>query len=659
MHATIRYPLRVVAERVDVVVVDDGGDVREVLARILELDGRFRVVAQGKNGEDAVALAATYRPALLILDVSMQGVDGLEALPRILSLSPSTKVVVFSGFTSPSLEAMARDLGAADVIEKGAPIARLPARLATLFTMGVATASTAMVGPAPIEPETETVLARHIERYHNVFEQGSIGMATMTLSGTVVRVNRALCAMLEADGAALVGRRYSTFGGGQTTPLLDDAIREVASGQKEVVAVEHSSLRGLDHWVRSTVASVRGLDGAALYLFVQVEDVTDRRRAIDELRRSEERFRLLVEGVRDYAIFMLDPTGHVTTWNLGAERMKGYAAEEIIGRHFRTFYEPDAQARRHPEEELELAVVDGRYEEEGWRVRKDGSKFWANVVITALFDQSGELAGFAKVTKDITERRLAAQAQEAAARELEAANARLAVAAEETAEFVAMTAHELRSPIAAVTGAASVLRDYWEVLTDVDRRDTLDNIIRGGERLHRLIEDLLTVSRIEAGSFEFHLEDVLLRRAIDEACAEQGPALGHVAVSCPEGVMVRGDRLRCLQILTNLLANAAIHGSPPVDVAVSLSRGSDMAEVQVHDSGSGPLVATVEQLFAKFTQGAGRQHRGTGLGLYIVRELARGQGGDAWFERDPKGGGSFCFSLPLAAPVAEPGDSRD
>ena len=120
---------------------------------------------------------------------------------------------------------------------------------------------------------------------------------------------------------------------------------------------------------------------------------------------GDERFRLLVESVRDYAIFMLDADGHIASWNVGAERIKGYTEEEILGRHFSVFYTEEARAKRHPQHELEIATETGRYEEEGWRLRKDGTRFWANVVITALFDEDGTLRGFGKVTRDMTERR--------------------------------------------------------------------------------------------------------------------------------------------------------------------------------------------------------------------------------------------------------------
>ena len=148
-------------------------------------------------------------------------------------------------------------------------------------------------------------------------------------------------------------------------------------------------------------------NGEIAYIIHRVEDVTERKRAEETIRQSEEHFRLLVAGVKDYAILMLDPDGHVVSWNAGAERIKGYQAGEIIGQHFSHFYSPEDIHSGKPELELKVAATEGRFEEEGWRVRKDGTRFWANVIITAIRDETGTLRGFAKVTRDITERKRA------------------------------------------------------------------------------------------------------------------------------------------------------------------------------------------------------------------------------------------------------------
>ena len=160
---------------------------------------------------------------------------------------------------------------------------------------------------------------------------------------------------------------------------------------------------------------------------------------------QEERFRLLVESVKDYAIFMLDPSGHVTTWNAGAERIKGYTAEEIIGKHFSIFYPPEDVAAGKCERELEVATREGRFEDEGWRVRKDGSRFWANVVITALRNPQGALIGFAKVTRDLTERRQAEENLRALAAE-KAALAEKSRIQEFQERFLAILGHDLLNP---------------------------------------------------------------------------------------------------------------------------------------------------------------------------------------------------------------------
>ena len=641
-----------------VVVVDDADDVRAVVGRQLRLSGRFTVVGEGATGTDAIELAARHQPALVVLDASMPDIDGLEALPRILEASPDSKVVMLSGFGGATLELAARELGAADFVEKAAPLRDLPDRLLRLLesapspSVAPATEGTdrftvaAALDLAPDPAGRESALAEHLERFRTVFDQAAIGMATMTLAGTIVRVNAALVQVTGESERALTGRRYFDLVQPDGREALRDAVVRLARGEVPVAEAEHRLAARLGSWVRSTLTAVTDADGRPLYLFAQAEDITERQHALEALRASEERFRLLVESVIDYAIFMLDPDGRVTTWNAGAERMKGYTADAIIGQHFRVFYPPEKQAIGHPEHELELAIRDGRYEEEGWRVRQDGSRFWANVVITALFDRDRKLVGFGKVTRDMSERRRGEEARERAAATLGEANEMLRAARQEAVNALDITAHELQSPLAAMTGAASILAEYWDELDADERTENMRNLTSSAARAQRFLDDLLLASRLEVGSLEFHLRPVDLEAAIREAISSATRSPDPVEVVGTDGLSVTADRTRLIQMVTNLVSNARKYGAPPI--VVETRQAGSAVEVHVNDNGPGIPEELERRLFVtKFLRGQGRPDRGSGLGLFIVAELARRQNGDVWYERHD-GRACFAFRLPVS-----------
>lgn len=624
------------------VLIDDAEDVRRVVALQLELSGSFEIVGSGATGGEAIELAERLAPDLMLLDVSMPDMDGLAALPEVMGASPGTQVVVLSGFSGPEIERRAIALGATAFLDKGTPLEDLPNVLLAMMSKPFREGLESLESTIPSSNDA-AVLARHLERFRTVFDQAAIGMATMTLSGTIVRTNAVFARLFGFDQAALVGRTYASLVPDDEMSHVEEAIFRIGSGEADVLEVDQSQRTG-ERYIHSTFASVVDDDGRPLYIFAQAADLTPHRYATEQLRASEERFRLLVEGVRDYAIFMLDPDGNVSTWNIGAERMKGYTAEEIIGKHFRTFYPDEAQQARHPEHELTLAVREGRYQEEGVRVRKDGSEFIADVLITALFDDHHQLVGFAKVTRDITEQRRNSEAQKEVASRLQAATKSMA-------DFVGVVAHELRSPVAAINGATKLLREHWEQLGVSDRKEMLSSIDGGGKRLQRLVEDLLTASRLEAGSFDFNVEDIPMADALIEALGQLPEQQGaNVAVVCSEEVWARGDRARLDQIMANLISNALKYGAVPISIDVQSKES--LIEVRVHDAGAGVPMPLRDRLFEKF----GYQHRdrGTGIGLFIVRELARGQGGDAWYETDPTGH-AFAFSLPAADPLGSAG----
>jgi hypothetical protein len=634
LHRPARYAYGFdVAPHLRVVVVDDSADMRGLVRARLEIAGGFEVVGEAGTGREGIDVAGRAQPDLVLLDLSMPDVDGFDAIGAIRAAAPGALVAILTGFADVGLTERALATGAAAVIEKSSPASGLAARLHAVVA-GQA------FEPAP-EP-VEEALAAHTERFRTVFEQAAIGMATLTLTGRILRANTALCAVAGSEDPTAL--RFSALVDDESRTAVGRAVEELVHGSTDAVMLEHG-IHGRSACVFSTLTVVRDSVGRPLYLFLQAEDITTRRTTEQELRDSNQRFRALVESVADYAIFLLDPSGVITSWNRGAERIKGYRAEEIIGRHFSVFYTEEARARGHPVEELAVAARDGRYEEEGWRVRKDGSMFWASVVITAVRDEQGELRAYAKVTRDITERRRMVEALERQAIELQRANEALETVARDRTEFLAVTAHELRTPVTVVNGFASTLRDRWDRLSDEERFEMINALSRGGERLALLVRELLTASRLEAGVVEVDASDFDLAVAIAEAVRDANASSDAVVSADVEATFVHADRNRVLQMLSNYVTNALRYGGPPV--VVTTTRTADGVVVRVNDSGSGVPPELVPRLFDKFTRGNPQQ--GTGLGLFIVRELARAQGGDAWYEARAGGGSCFALRLPSAS----------
>ncbi|HYO41539.1 MAG TPA: PAS domain S-box protein [Nocardioidaceae bacterium] len=781
-----------------IVVVDDAAEVRSLVRTRLRLSGRFVVVGEGENGSEAVALVAQHQPALLLMDVSMPGMDGLEALPLVRQRSPDTKVVLYSGFEEEGLAQEAVRLGASAFVEKSAAVSVLLDRLEAVLGVGdsrpvdeASSGAGAVPVDSPALPDQRggtPVLSEHAERFREVFEEAAIGMATLTLSGRVVRANRALGALVRRPAATLVGELYRDLAHADGE-RVDATLKDLEARNLDLAAVEHrvdaeptAEPTAAPRRLLATFAPVRDSSGRPLYLFLQVQDVTaqrlaeealrtseerfrllvatvqdyaifmlspegivsswnagaqrskgytaeeiigrhfstfypadvaasghpehelavaravghyeeegwrvrkdgtyfwanvlitavhddagrlvgfakvtrdisERRQADEALRASEQRFRLLVEAVEDYAIFLLDPSGHVVSWNAGAQRSTGYSADEVVGQHFRVFYPPDKQHSGHPEAELDEALHSGRYEEEGWRVRQDGGRFWANVVLTPVYDEVGRHVGFAKVTRDTTERRLMMAEREAAAaalaeanRELESLNAQLRAAAEEQTQFLAVTAHELRTPVGVLGGSADTLVAHLDDLTPEELAELLAGMTASAVRLRRLLADLLTASRLQASAVDLKPRVLVLADVLAAAAATARPAWPDVEVrlDVPQDLRVLADPDRLGQVFDNLLGNSLRHGKPPIGVH-SRVRGEDVV-TRLIDHGAGVPPDVVPRLFQRFASGERRS--GTGLGLFIARELARAQGGDVTYEPvSDEGPGGFVVTLPRA-----------
>jgi PAS domain S-box-containing protein len=372
----------------------------------------------------------------------------------------------------------------------------------------------------------------------------------------------------------------------------------------------------------------------------RLADDTAPKLAASPAHNTEASLRLLIDSIQDYAIYMLDPKGYIVTWNKGAQRIKGYTADEILGRHVSTFYTAEAIAGGWPDVELREAAARGRLEDEGWRVRKDGSTFWANVVITAMRGPAGELTGYAKVTRDMSERKRL--------EEMEQANRRMT-------EFLAVLGHELRNPLAPVRNAIGILQMDTKLRPEVARcRDMIDRQIG---QLTRLVDDLLNVGRIVSGKIGLRMERVNIEDVVH--CAIESSrffADGRnqcIEASLPaEPLAVKGDMTRLVQVVHNLLHNASKFSPPDTAIQVKVRRESSTAIIEVSDQGRGipeQALDTIFQLFMQESRANNPSDSGLGIGLTLCRSLARLHGGSITARSEGEGRGSvFTVRLPLA-----------
>ena len=426
--------------------------------------------------------------------------------------------------------------------------------------------------------------------------------------------------------------------------------------------------------------------------------------------KSPDLYRLLVSSALDYAIFALDPTGHVLSWNLGAERIKGYAAHEIIGRHFSTFYPPEAVATGFPQYELEVASRVGRFEDEGWRVRKDGSQFWANVVITALRDADGRLVGFAKVTRDLTARRAAEEqartlAAEAAAHaeaarrseELERLNERLreqaaaleartleaqtlaarvqqtnrdlqvalddAKIARDAAEraaavateayrdldrFAYVASHDLKAPLRGIASLAQWIQDDAGERLGDESKEHLRLLQTRVHRMAALIDGILAYSRAGRALDPPETVDTgVLVREVVELLAPPPEVTIQLPADMPT---LETERVPLQQVFMNLLGNAVKHASAArsdVVIGIDWHDLDEAAEFSVTDNGPGIAPQYHERIWEMFQTLAARDKvEGTGIGLSVVKKVVESRGGTVSIESAPDRGARFRFVWP-------------
>jgi PAS domain S-box-containing protein len=408
-------------------------------------------------------------------------------------------------------------------------------------------------------------------------------------------------------------------------------------------------------WASVTITALFDQQGTLVGFSKVTRDLTERKEAEEALRQSEERYRSLVQQVNDYGIFMLDDKGHIISWNEGAHRIKGYTAQEIIGKHFSVFYPEEDIINGKPSYELKVARAEGKYEEEGWRLRKDGTRFWANVVITAIYNSEGILIGFSKVTRDLTERKEAERALRDAyertrhlAEELKAANSELSYANRELEQFTSIASHDLQEPLRTIKSFLQLMEMKISQGQYEGLQTYIAKSISAANRMRELIQNLLQYTQLDKAQVvqEPVSVDELINQALQNLRNSVDTSGAQITVET--GVdTVCGDRVQLLQLMQNLLSNALKFTdteAPRVNIRSEAENGH--VKFAVSDNGIGIQQADLHKVFQIFRRLSTRKdYPGTGIGLAICKKIVDRHHGRIWPESEPGKGTTFYFTL--------------
>lgn len=491
--------------------------------------------------------------------------------------------------------------------------------------------------------------------FHAGFVRAVRGCVLLMLhaSGQIIISNTAAAELTGYTDAELIGTCYSKLfsevGDGARSV---EACLEIATHQGEYET--HGWLHrkdGSQLWAMLAVSPVKDDGGEIQGFAATIRDVADKQTGDDIISNAERQFRMLVQGVRDYAIYMLDPEGYITNWNSGAEIIKGYAADEIIGKHFSTFYSEEDRLRGEPQRCLETALRDSTFQNETWRFRKDGTRFWASIVIDPIYDENGVLIGFAKITRDITDKRLT---QEKADRQRESMHQSQKL--EALGRLTGSVAHDFNNMLSVIRTAAEMLDSGMKLTHDVGHYAKM--ITDASERAARLTDQLLTFARQRPFQLEVFSPAARLEGMMQVMHTTLGSRNELVVDIAPDLARVESDTSQFDTALLNLVINARdAMGESGGTVSVSvknltaaLDEGEeerDWVAIEVGDEGSGIDAETLPKIFEPFftTKEIGK---GTGLGLSQVYGFVRQSGGDIKVESTPQQGTTFTIYLPQA-----------
>jgi len=413
--------------------------------------------------------------------------------------------------------------------------------------------------------------------------------------------------------------------------------------REEAIETKHGQ-----RWLHTRKIPVKDINGNTAYLLGISEDITETRETMQALKRSEEKFRLLVQGARDYSIFMIDPNGYILNWNKGAELVKGYTADEAIGKHFSIFYTDEDKKKKRPEHNLEEAKRLGSFEDEGWRVRKDGSLFWADVIFTPIYDELQRLKGFSKITRDVTEKKTNEEEIKLLNKKLEKNVKQLEMVNNELEAFTYSVSHDLRAPLRAIHRYTKILEEDFGTKIDGDGKRMMEGVMNNAKKMGQLIDDLLALSRLGKKDLVKKETDLtgLMNQSLNELKKAVDTSKARITID-PLGE-AKVDPSLMQQVFINLLSNAVKYSSlkekPEIHVGVK-KEGAETVYF-VKDNGTGFDMKYYNKLFGVFQRlHDSYEFEGTGVGLALAKRIITRHGGKIWAEAEVGKGATFYFTL--------------
>ena len=461
-------------------------------------------------------------------------------------------------------------------------------------------------------------------------------------NGVVLSWNYGIQNVLGYTPEETIGKLYSSFYRAARSEKLDIE-NEMAIAKLEGRCEDEGwriKKTGEEIWANSVLTPVHK-DGKLIGFTKIVQDFTQRKNLEDNLRMSEMKARLFIEGVKDYAIFFLTPEGNIATWNQGAERLKGYKKEEIIGKHFSIFNTEEALRSGFPHYELIEAIKQGRFEDEGWRVRNDGTVFWANVVITPIYNKE-TLMGFSKITRDVTNR--------VKNEELMRKNKMLLKINTDLDNFIYTASHDLKSPIANLEGLIFLLSKRIDAKLNEEEQKILEMMKMSIEKLRRTIDDLKEITKAQKG-LDGKMEEISFTAILEEVKADLNEMVQEVGVEFTESLEVskiRFAKANLRTILYNLITNAIKYRSPdrPLKIGIKTYVQNNGIALSISDNGLGLSENQQSKLFMMFKRFHSNTE-GTGIGLYIIKRIVENSGGSISADSQLDKGTTFTIYFPV------------